>query len=316
MAQNNPYIFISYAHKDDAVVMNILRRMKEYGLNLWYDNGIEAGSEWPTFIANQLKGSACFLALMSKNYIDSKNCRREFNFADMNNIPTLVAFIENFTIEDNGMAMQVALNQCIFMHKFPSENDFAAALCSADMLQCCNIGPEAVRAAEKQTVTTVNNVVKTQRKPEPVPEKIVYVEKFYGEDVFGEYVYSGNMCKGVRHGKGLSTYSDSSLYAGEYFNDRRQGHGRHVVPNGGVYEGEYYNDKRNGHGKFVFADGSVFEGEYVDGNRNGHGIEYERDGSIFEGEYLDGERNGPGRYTRANGKVIVGNWRNGRKTLF
>lgn len=68
-----------------------------------------------------------------KNYIDSKNCRREFNFADMNNIPTLVAFLESFTIEDNGMAMQVALNQCIFRHEFSSEDSFIETLCRAEM---------------------------------------------------------------------------------------------------------------------------------------------------------------------------------------
>ena len=112
MSQKKPYIFISYAHKDDSVVMGIIRAMQKNGFNLWYDNGIEAGTEWPTFIANQIKGCTCFLTLMSKNYIDSINCRREFNFADMNRIPTLVAYIEDFVIDDNGMAMQISLRRC------------------------------------------------------------------------------------------------------------------------------------------------------------------------------------------------------------
>lgn len=34
MLQDKPYIFISYAHKDDAVVLKIIRGMKEQGFNV------------------------------------------------------------------------------------------------------------------------------------------------------------------------------------------------------------------------------------------------------------------------------------------
>ena len=43
---DKPYIFISYAHADDATVLPIIADMHSRGYNIWYDEGIEVGSEW------------------------------------------------------------------------------------------------------------------------------------------------------------------------------------------------------------------------------------------------------------------------------
>ena len=40
-----PYIFISYAHKDTDRVMPILKALAAKGFRIWYDAGIEAGTE-------------------------------------------------------------------------------------------------------------------------------------------------------------------------------------------------------------------------------------------------------------------------------
>ena len=46
-----PYLFISYAHADAPAVMAVVRDMYARGYRVWYDEGIEAGSEWPEYIA-------------------------------------------------------------------------------------------------------------------------------------------------------------------------------------------------------------------------------------------------------------------------
>ena len=43
---DKPYIFISYAHADDDAVLPIVSDMHRRGYNIWYDEGIEVGSEW------------------------------------------------------------------------------------------------------------------------------------------------------------------------------------------------------------------------------------------------------------------------------
>ena len=41
-----PYIFISYAHVDKTIAMPIFKRLKIDGYVFWYDNGIDPGTEW------------------------------------------------------------------------------------------------------------------------------------------------------------------------------------------------------------------------------------------------------------------------------
>ena len=78
---NQPYIFISYAHKDSDKVLPIVESLTASGFRVWYDSGIEAGTEWPEYIANKLSESACVIAFISKAALESQNCRREINYA-------------------------------------------------------------------------------------------------------------------------------------------------------------------------------------------------------------------------------------------
>ena len=43
---NKPYIFISYAHRNSAAVYPIIQRMAADGFRIWYDEGIDPGTEW------------------------------------------------------------------------------------------------------------------------------------------------------------------------------------------------------------------------------------------------------------------------------
>ena len=38
-----PYLFVSYAHKNDAAVLEIISTLQSRGFRVWYDEGIEAG---------------------------------------------------------------------------------------------------------------------------------------------------------------------------------------------------------------------------------------------------------------------------------
>ena len=70
-----PFVFVSYAHKDTDKVMGVLTELDRRGYRIWYDDGIVPGSEWPENIAEHLTDSAMVLAFISQNSIDSPNCR-------------------------------------------------------------------------------------------------------------------------------------------------------------------------------------------------------------------------------------------------
>ena len=101
-----PYVFLSYAHADAAAVMEIGARLQAAGCRIWYDGGIEVGSEWPEYIAAHLAGAAVMLAFLSDAYIRSDNCRKEMHFAQTRKIRTVNIFLEQTTLTP-GMEMQI-----------------------------------------------------------------------------------------------------------------------------------------------------------------------------------------------------------------
>ena len=56
-----PYIFISYAHKDNETVLPLIEGLKQRGFNVWYDAGIEAGTEWPEYIGTKVFYCNCLI---------------------------------------------------------------------------------------------------------------------------------------------------------------------------------------------------------------------------------------------------------------
>jgi len=101
-----PYIFLSYAHADAPAVMAIAARLQAAGCRIWYDGGIEVGSEWPEYIAARLSGAAVMLAFLSNAYVRSENCRKELHFAQTRRIKTVNIFLEETALTP-GVEMQI-----------------------------------------------------------------------------------------------------------------------------------------------------------------------------------------------------------------
>lgn len=75
------YIFISYAHKDSALVFKFAKKLEEKQYNFWLDTGLRYGSEWDEQLADKIKNASLVILMLSKNSINSKNCLDELNFA-------------------------------------------------------------------------------------------------------------------------------------------------------------------------------------------------------------------------------------------
>ena len=103
----DPYIFVSYAHRDYERIDPILRELKARGYRFWYDEGIDPGTEWPENIARHLENSSVCLSFLSPYSAASNNCRREINFALSRNIPMLTVFLEDTKISP-GLEMQIS----------------------------------------------------------------------------------------------------------------------------------------------------------------------------------------------------------------
>ena len=76
----NPYIFVSYAHKDKDIVYPVIEELQNRGYRRWYDEGIEASEEWAEIVAEKLYFAESVLFFISDNFCGSRNCKREVNF--------------------------------------------------------------------------------------------------------------------------------------------------------------------------------------------------------------------------------------------
>lgn len=145
-----PYIFISYAHADSETVMKVVGDMHGRGYRIWYDEGIEVGSEWPECIAEHLYGAHLVIAFISNAYMRSDNCRREIHYSLSKKKKIINVFLEN-TEMTPGMEMQIG-NIFALMKFGMSDEVFYQKLYSAPLLNSeafagANAEPAARRKA-------------------------------------------------------------------------------------------------------------------------------------------------------------------------
>ena len=130
------YIFVSYAHKDNAEVLPIIEALDSRGFRVWYDEGIEAGTEWPAYIESHLDACAVVLVFISPNSVASINCRNEINYALAMQKEMLVVYLQETQLRQ-GLGLQLGSLQSLFRNRHSSLNSFIDALADADILQPC-----------------------------------------------------------------------------------------------------------------------------------------------------------------------------------
>ena len=76
-----PYIFVSYCHKDRAQIYPVLEQMALDSYRIWYDDGNHAGDDWLDNIENRLEDCKAVVAFISENSSLSRNCKSEIVYA-------------------------------------------------------------------------------------------------------------------------------------------------------------------------------------------------------------------------------------------
>ena len=71
---NEPYLFISYSHKDTYALERVKTIFDDSKIRYWYDNGLHSGDDWNLIIANRLRNASVCLLLLSPNSASSPPC--------------------------------------------------------------------------------------------------------------------------------------------------------------------------------------------------------------------------------------------------
>ena len=90
-----PFVFISYAHKDAEIVSEILEGLVRVGTRIWYDEGLFSGADWAVKLEQRLIDCDRLLAFISGNFIESSNCRDEIGFALNEGKPVLLVRLDD-----------------------------------------------------------------------------------------------------------------------------------------------------------------------------------------------------------------------------
>lgn len=143
------YIFVSYCHKDKDVVFPIIESLSKEGYRIWYDEGIDPGTEWPEIIASHLNSCEVCMIFVSNNSNNSHNCRREITFALLKKKKCLSVYIEQVQLSV-GMEMQLSSIQAIFKYSYEKYSQFLDVLLKTSITQPClgSPNPEVVVSNE------------------------------------------------------------------------------------------------------------------------------------------------------------------------
>lgn len=151
-----PYIFVSYAHKDSEVVMRTIALLQQNGFRVWYDDGIDPGSEWPDTIEKYLERSSYFIGFISANALDSNYCKCELHTAFNERKKMLIVYLENIKLE-GGLKMQLSLRQAIHWYKYENDNAFFKKLLTAPGLNDCRESENSIKTINASKPEQVNS---------------------------------------------------------------------------------------------------------------------------------------------------------------
>ena len=75
------YVFISYSHKDKAYARKLANDLTRRGVDVWIDDRIDYGKQWPQVIQKSLEECGAVIVIMSTNAFNSNWVQSELAFA-------------------------------------------------------------------------------------------------------------------------------------------------------------------------------------------------------------------------------------------
>ncbi len=126
---NESYVFVCYAHGDAAVVYPEIGWLHDQGVNIWYDEGISPGSEFPEALGRAVASASALLFYVSPRSVASRHCRDEVHYALENGVPVMAAYLAPTELSA-GMALSLGTSQALLRYEL-GPADYRQRLLSA-----------------------------------------------------------------------------------------------------------------------------------------------------------------------------------------
>lgn len=131
-----PYIFVSYAHKDAQTVYPIIEAMNSSGLRVWYDTGIELASDYLDYIAEKIHGCSLFIAFVSKSYLNSTVSDAERKYAYKIKKKLFFVYLEDVILSP-GFEMVFDNVQALFLKEYGTLTALTKKILSSKVMDPC-----------------------------------------------------------------------------------------------------------------------------------------------------------------------------------
>jgi len=134
-----PYVFVSYSHKDSEEVLKDISWMIGKGHRVWYDDGIEFGQDFPTETMRAIKKCKQFIVYLSPNSIESKHVNREINYAVEHDLKICPIILVHMCLSERLDFLQRNLQQfCRFQAQFDSFENGLIEDCNVKLKKVTN----------------------------------------------------------------------------------------------------------------------------------------------------------------------------------
>ena len=134
-----PYIFLSYSHRNAEAAAETIRWLKAAGFRVWYDEGVIPATQWDENIAQAIENCDYLIALISEAYLSSANCLDELNYARDQNIPMLLVYLEDVSLP-SGLAMRLGRLLAIHRYRYDNPAAFYAKVVRSKGIGICGDG--------------------------------------------------------------------------------------------------------------------------------------------------------------------------------
>ncbi len=131
-----PYIFVSYSHRNKDIVFPIVERLIKDGYRVWYDSGIKPAEEYNEYIAKHINKCWCFISMITPEYFDSYYCKKEMKYSIRKNKQQYPIYLSETVLPDE-FDMHIGDIQSVSKYKISNEPSFYDELYSAKILAEC-----------------------------------------------------------------------------------------------------------------------------------------------------------------------------------
>lgn len=117
---SEPYVYVCYSHEDARSVVTEITWLNRRGINVWYDEGIPAGSRWTDELAGRIRHAAVFLFFVSESSVVSNHCLNEINFVIDLDKPIVSVFLSDIRLPD-GLKLMLGAKQTVRRYDLTTE---------------------------------------------------------------------------------------------------------------------------------------------------------------------------------------------------